>query len=142
MVRAHLAQNFGSGVQACYRGPRLYDCEETKAVVKKWVDSYNKHRAILDSDIIHVRRADERDIDCILHVNPQHREKGLAMVYNPLDREVQRRLSLPLYYTGLSDIANISEQDGPPKSYQLDRSYQVNIPVRVPAKGRTWLVIR
>ncbi len=68
---AHLAQNFDSGVQACYRGPRLYDTEATKAVVKKWVDFYKEHRAILDSDIIHVRRPDGRDIDCILHVNPQ-----------------------------------------------------------------------
>ena len=29
----HLVQNFGSGVIACYRSPRLYDTEETKAVV-------------------------------------------------------------------------------------------------------------
>jgi hypothetical protein len=28
---AHLAQNLGSGVQACYRGPRLYDTDETKS---------------------------------------------------------------------------------------------------------------
>ncbi|MGQ9590005.1 MAG: hypothetical protein ACUVYA_06890, partial [Planctomycetota bacterium] len=27
----HLAQNFGAGVQACYRGPRLYDSDETRA---------------------------------------------------------------------------------------------------------------
>ena len=33
-----LADLFGAGVQACYRGPRLYDTEETKAVVKKWVE--------------------------------------------------------------------------------------------------------
>ena len=58
---AHLMQNFGSGVQACYRGPRLFDSEETKAVVKGAVDFYKKHRAILDSDVIHVRRADGRD---------------------------------------------------------------------------------
>ena len=66
---AHLAQNFGAGVQACYRSPRLYDTDETQAVVKKWVDFYKKYRPILDSDIIHVRRPDGRDVDCILHVN-------------------------------------------------------------------------
>jgi len=98
----HLAQNFGSGVQACYRGPRLYDTEETKAVVKKWVDFYKKYRAILDSDIVHVRRPDGRDIDCILHVNPQLKQKGLAMVYNPTSRRISRQLKLPLYYTGRS----------------------------------------
>ena len=26
---AHMAQNYGSGVQACYRGPRLYDTDST-----------------------------------------------------------------------------------------------------------------
>jgi hypothetical protein len=34
---AHLVNNLGAGVQACYRGPRLYDSEETKALVKRWV---------------------------------------------------------------------------------------------------------
>ena len=55
---AHLAQNFGWGVQACYRGPRLYDTEETKAVVRTWVDFYKAHRAI-ESDVIHLRRAEQ-----------------------------------------------------------------------------------
>jgi len=57
----HLAQNFGAGVQSCYRGPRLYDTPETKAVVKKWVDFYKQHRPILDSDFLHLRRPDGRD---------------------------------------------------------------------------------
>ena len=46
----HLANNLGFGAQACYRGPRLYDSEETKVVVKKWVAFFKKHRAILESD--------------------------------------------------------------------------------------------
>src|SRR5438105_5032296 len=50
-----LANNFGAGVQACYRGTRLFDTDETKRVVKKWTGFYKKHRPILDSDIIHVR---------------------------------------------------------------------------------------
>lgn len=138
---AHLAQNFGSGVQACYRGPRLFDTEETKAVVKKWVDFYRTHRAILDSDIIHVRRADGRDIDCMMHVNPALEEKGLAMVFNPLDQPVEKDLELPLYYTGLTDTARIREQEGASKEYALDRAYAVRVPVAIPARGVTWLVI-
>ena len=81
-----LANLFGAGVQACYRGPRLFDTDETKAVVKKWVDFYRAHRAILDSDLIHLRRADGRDWDGWLHVNPALAERGLAMFYNPLER--------------------------------------------------------
>src|SRR5882672_1742573 len=47
-----LANLFGAGVQACYRGPRLYDSDDTRALVKHWVDFYRQHRPILDSDII------------------------------------------------------------------------------------------
>jgi hypothetical protein len=138
---AHLAQNFGSGVQACYRGPRLYDSDETKQLVKKWVAFYKKYRDILDSDIIHVRRADGRDIDCILHVNPQLKQKGLAMVYNPLDQRVERELNLPLYYTGLSKTARISEQGDRVKKYKLDRRYNVTVPVGVAPRGVTWILV-
>ena len=138
---AHLAQNFGSGVQACYRGPRLYDTEQTKALVKKWVDFYKEYRDILDYDIIHIRRPDGRDIDCILHVNPQLRRKGLAMVYNPLDREVKRQLKLPLYYTGLIKAARVREQRGKNKKYRLDREYKIEIPVSIAPRGVTWFVI-
>jgi len=138
---SHLAQNFTSGVQACYRGPRLYDTDATKSVVKKWVDFYKAHRAILDSDVIHVRRPDARDIDCILHVNPSLKVRGLAVVHNPCDREAVRELKLPLYYTGLTEAATIREKQGPPLQYELDRGYNVTIRLRVPARGMTWLTI-
>jgi hypothetical protein len=138
---AHLAQNFGAGVQACYRGPRLYDTDQTKAVVKQWADFYRKYRPILDSDVIHVRRPDGRDLDCILHVNPDLKTRGLAMVYNPLDRAVQRELTLPLYYTGLTGTARIRQQEAPASVYKLDRRYTVTVPVAVPARACTWLVI-
>ncbi len=138
---AHLAQNFGSGVQSCYRGPRWYDTDETKAVVKKWISFYKKYRDILDSDIVHVRRADTRDLDCMLHVNPWTKEKGLAMVYNPLDHAVEETLTLPLYYTGLTDSARIREQEGTAQEYKLDRGYNVELPVNVAAHGVAWFVI-
>ena len=139
---AHLAYNFGSGVQACYRGPRLYDTEETKAVVKKWVDFYKKYRLILDSDIIHIRRPDGRDIDAILHVNPRLEEKGLIMIYNPLNQRVEKELTVPLYYTGLTDKARIREQGGTWKKYDLDRHYNVKIPFGMEPNSVTWFVIK
>lgn len=138
---AHLANLFGAGVQACYRGPRLYDTDATRALVKKWVDFYKKHRDILDSDLIHVRRADARDIDCLLHVNPSLKERGLAMVYNPLDRAVKKTLRLPLYYTGLTDTAAISREGGTAVSYKLDRGYNVELPIEMGPNSATWFVI-
>jgi hypothetical protein len=138
---AHLANLFGAGVQACYRGPRLYDAETTKAVVKRWTDFYRQHRAILDSDLVHVRRADGRDIDCLLHVNPRLKEKGLAMVYNPLDRPVKQTLRLPLYYTGLTETAVVRRADGEAASYKLDREYYIDVPLEMPPASATWFVI-
>ncbi|HPY51717.1 MAG TPA: hypothetical protein PLO68_17750, partial [Sedimentisphaerales bacterium] len=137
----HLANNFGAGVQACYRGPRLYDGDQTKAVVKTWVDFFKRYRDILESDVIHLRRADGRDIDGLLHVNPQLKIKGLAMIYNPLDRPVERNLTLPLYYTGLTDTARIRKKEGDWQPYKLDRRYNVTVPLRVEPAGVTWLVI-
>jgi len=138
---AHLANLFGNGVMAAYRGPRLYDTDSTKAVVKKWVDFYKAYRSVLDGDIIHVRRADGRDLDAMLHVDPSGEVKGLAMIYNPTDHVIEKTLRLPLYYTGLADEATIRIGDGPERTYRLDRGYGVEVAVSVPAKGWTWVEI-
>jgi len=136
-----LANLFGGGVQACYRGPRLYDTDETKAVVKRWVDFYKAHRAILDSDIIHLRRADGRDWDGWLHVNSNLPERGLAMFYNPLSEPIERKIRLPLYYTGLTNRAALRHEDGSIEEVQLERDYSAEVSVKIPAHGRTWLVV-
>lgn len=139
---AHLINNLGAGVQACYRGPRLYDTDATKAVVKKWVAWFKEYRDILESDLIHLRRPDGRDIDCFLHVNPDLENRAMAVVYNPLDTEVERTLTLPLYYSGLSSAASVREKSGEWRRYALDREYRIRVPVRIPARGVTWLVLR
>ena len=136
-----LANLFGAGVQACYRGPRLFDGDETKAVVQKWVTFYKRHRAILDSDLIHLRRADGRDWDGWLHINPSLPERGLAMFYNPLDQSIERRIRLPLYYTGLTDRAVIGREDGKSEKLKLARDSSAEVVIKIPAKGRTWLTV-
>ena len=139
---AHLANNFGAGVQACWRGPRLYDSDATKALVKKWVTWFKQHREILESDIIHCRRADGRDIDYLLHVNPRLKERALAMIHNPLPQEAEREVVLPLYYAGLKESALIQVQDGKPNRIKLDADRCAHVHVKVPASGRTWLLVQ
>jgi hypothetical protein len=129
-----LANLFGAGVQACYRGPRLYDAPETRAVVKRWVDFYKTHRAILDSDLVHLRRPDGRDWDGWLHVNPRLKERGLAMVYNPLNQDLARELVLPLEYTGLTEAALVRVGEEKPRPLALSRDYRVRVAVNMPAK--------
>ena len=136
-----MVQNYGAGIQACYRGPRLYDTPETKAVVVDVIRWYKKYRNILNSDIIHLRKPDAQDWDGIMHVNPKGKEKGFALFFNPTDKAITRRIDLPLYYTGLTETARIREKEGRAVKYRLGRDYSVQLDVTIPAKGYTWYVI-
>jgi hypothetical protein len=136
-----IESNLALGVQACYRGPRLFDTERTKAMVKSKVDWFKAHRDILESDLIHGRRADARDLDWMLHVNPKLKEKGLLAVFNPLDTPVTKTLRVNLYYTGLTGAAQIREQGGAAKPFPLARDYTADVPVTVPAQGMNWFVL-
>lgn len=134
-------QNYGAGIQACYRGPRLYNSPETKAVVTEIIDWYKKYRNILNSGIIHLRRPDARDWDGLMHVDPKGKEKGLVMFFNPTGEEIIRKIQLPLYYTGLMNEARIREKEGKVTVYKLNRNYTVDLEVKIPANGYTWFVI-
>ena len=139
--KTHMIQNYGAGVQACYRGPRLYDTPQTKEMVTEVIQWYKKYRNILNSDIIHLRRPDARDWDGLMHVNPNLKEKGFAMFYNPTDTVMVRTIQLPLYYSGLTQTARVREQEDKPVTYRLDRNYAIELKVTIPANGYTWYVI-
>ncbi len=132
---------FGAGVQACYRGPRLYDTDKTRELVKKWVNFYKRHRAILDSDIIHLRRPDGQDWDGIMHVNPKLKEKAFISIYNPLDKDIEKEIKIPLYYTGISNKAIVKEQGTNDREYTLERDYSISLKIQIPAKGYNWYIV-
>lgn len=140
---AHMAQNYGAGVQGTYRGTRLYDTEKTKELVKEQIEHYKKYREILNSDIIHLRRPDGRNWDGFLHANPDNKEKGFLMFFNPTSEKIEEVISVPLYYTGITDEAVIAEKgEKKGKKYGLNRAYEVQLKVKIPAKGYTWFVVR
>ncbi len=136
-----MMQYYGAGVQACYRGPRLYDTEKTKTEVKKVISWYKKYRMVLNSDVIHLRRADGRDWDGLMHVNPSLKTKGLIMLYNPLREKISRTIKLPLYYTGLSHKARIREKEGIASEQILGRDYTVKLHFTLQPGAYTWFVI-
>lgn len=138
---ARFADLIGAGVQACWRGPRLYDSEETKKVVCKWTKFYKENRRILDSDIIHMRRATGRDWDGILHVDPDVKSKtrALAFFYNPTLEPITRTIDVPLYYSGLSGKAvvrfgNSDLELGEPFEVELNEKNAASIEVVIPAE--------
>ena len=130
-----IASNLGAGVQAVYRGHRLYDTEETKAAVIRWVSWFKSNRNILESDIIHSssRRANSREPDWFFHANPALETKGFLVVYNPLNHQTELTLPLNLYYTSLSDSVLVSIDDGPSLRYPLNERKQLKLPLKLNA---------
>jgi len=136
-----MMQYYGAGVQACYRGPRLYDNDTTRQTVVKVINWYKRYRDILNSDIIHLRRADGRDWDGILHVNPNLKTKGLMMLYNPSHEKITRTIKLPLYYTGLTDTVKVREKEGKAQSKVLDRKFEIEFSFTIGPESYSWFVI-
>ena len=136
-----MMQYYGAGVQACYRGPRLYDTETTKQMVAKTILWYKKYRNILNADMIQLRRADGRDWDGWMHVNPALAQKGLMMLFNPTQEAITRTISLPLYYTGLNKTAMVKDAKGVSKTYTLNRDYTIDFTFTIAADSYSWYVI-
>ena len=133
---------FTAGVQACFRGPRLYDSDETKQTVKKWVSFYRKYQDILNSDIIHIKRPCGNDYDGIVHVNPNLENKAMAFFYNPTQEKISKKITIPLYYSGLKENCVMITSDLKNHQITLDQFYNIEIDVSIPPKGMKWFLFR
>ena len=136
-----MIQYYGAGVQACYRGPRLYDTEKTRQVVAKTIDWYKKYRNILNADIVQLRRADGRDWDGWMHVSPFTKQKGFMMLFNPTNTIMTKTIKLPLYYTGLTQNVKITDANGLSKQFNLNREFTIEFTFSIPPDTYQWFVI-
>ena len=136
-----MMQYYGAGVQACYRGPRLYDTESTRLVVSKTIDWYKKYRNILNADIVQLRRADGRDWDGWMHVSPFTAQKGFMMLFNPTKEVMTKTIKLPLYYTGLTQKVKVTDSNGRANQYNLSRDYTIDFTFTIPPDTYKWFVI-
>jgi len=144
-----LAANLGAGVQACYRGTRLYDTPRVRDAVKGWVDWYKAWRPLLEADVVHGRRADGRDVDWLLHVDPRQDPPALLSVWNPLHEEVTRTLKVNLYYAGLATEAEVWARSAAgiggleeAARIAVDAHGLAEITLTVPAQGFAWAVLQ
>jgi hypothetical protein len=137
-----LFQHLASGCQFTVRGNRLYDTPETKAMISKWVNWFKQHREILTSDIIHIARPTGRDLDAILHANPDVEEKGMLIVFNPTEKPITKRMKVPLYYTGLKGKATLTDQNGKISNLELNDKQETFVSVTLPAGGFSWFVLK
>ena len=137
-----MVQYYGAGVQACYRGPRLYDTTTTKALVSNTVSWYKKYRDILNAPIVHLRRADGRDWDGFMHVSPTLKDRAFVLLFNPTAETIHRQISIPVYYTGLKSKAFVFEKDKTLQQMVVDGKDNLTLDVSIPAAGYSWYVIR
>ena len=141
-----LASNLGAGVQAVYRGHRLYDTDQTRDRVKHWVDWYKQHRDILESDIIHTssRRPDGQGPDWVFHANPTLEHQGIWIGFNPLDKAVSKELTLNLYYTGIQDTVIILPERNQQQAIELklDKHNRIHLPMTWNPHQIRWFIVK
>eukprot|EP00759_Apiculatamorpha_spiralis_P003376 PhF_6_TR11585/c1_g1_i1/m.18738 len=132
------------GIMPCWRGYRIFDSNQTLALVKKYVGIYKQYRDIITSDLVHVKRADMQSWDAMLHVNPLlPQNKGFLVVFNPTQREVKDVVKVPMYYTGLHKQATVLHEGVTPgKPLPVSRDYTIDIPIDMPPKSITWFVLQ
>jgi hypothetical protein len=110
---------------------------ETKALVVRMVQWYKQYRAILESDVVHLRRADGQRLDFVLHANPKTSPRAMLVAYNPTDQVLRETVRVPLYYAGITKSTRYREKEG--KFKRLTVAKQVaTIVVEVPAHGWTY----
>ena len=66
---------------------------------------------------------------------------NVYLIFNPLKQRVTRDLRLPLYYTGLTEVAVVREKEGKPLIYQLDRDYSITIELEMEPESVSWFII-
>ncbi|MBC9930585.1 LamG domain-containing protein [Chitinophaga qingshengii] len=137
-----LFQHLASGCQFTVRGKRLYDTPETRQMVQRWINWFKEHREILTSDIIHLARPTGRDLDAMFHVNSLLEEKGMLVIFNPTDKKITRRFKVPLYYTGITGNARVTDSAGNTTQYIPDHQQDIFLEVSIPAGGFSWYVMK
>ena len=64
------------------------------------------------------------------------------MLYNPLEKEINKSVTIDLYYTGLKDNAMIGKEDGPYEKIELTDKTILDLNIQIPAKGWTWFILK
>jgi len=75
----------------------------------------------------------------------------MLLVFNPTDSSIATPLSVPLYYSGITDAASVEEGPGPGLAnaistasttvLSLNRRYEVTIEVNIEPRSAKWFII-
>ena len=165
---------FGTGAMAKIRARKLWDGPQSKLLLQKWIAWAKRYRRVLSAEFVTLKhgtvcdsdtlfsptqgtgvfpdsRCNQTGLDAILHRAPQAfypdiQERGLAMVWNPTDRNLTATIRAPLYYAGISRARGhravlISHEGRPGARATLDANDAVSFTTRLLPRGLTWFVI-
>lgn len=126
-----MAQIVASGVWPTIRGKKAYDSEKGKEIFAKWTGLYKKYRRVLNGITVHFMppRIDTADpsrttcMDAIMNQLPTGDVRGFVMFFNQTDAARTEDITLPVYYTGLSNL------DAPPAPFENTKNSDVQYPL-------------
>lgn len=103
-------QHVMSGVLPCFRGKKLYDCDKTLQVIRKWSTFYKEFKHVLNGTTIHFlppkinpkNSTRTTGLDAILNVISYGDTRGILAVFNQTDNAISQQIALPLYYANLA----------------------------------------
>ncbi|MGN0533104.1 MAG: hypothetical protein ACI4IK_01985 [Eubacterium sp.] len=108
-----LAQLTAAGVWPTIRGKKVYDSQKGKEIFKKWVGIFKKYRQVLNGITVHFmpprinpQKPDRTTcIDAIMNQLPYGDVRGFVMFFNQTDSQRTEEITLPVYYTGLTELS-------------------------------------
>jgi hypothetical protein len=63
------------------------------------------------------------------------------MLYNPTKEIMQRKITLPLYYSGIPKMANLTSKDGKKKAVALSPTKDIALEFTIAPDSYTWYLI-
>lgn len=126
-----MAQLTAAGVWPTIRGKQVYDSETGKLIMKKWISVFKTYRRVLNGITVHFLppRIDTQNptrttcIDAIMNQLPEGEVRGFVMFFNQTEEKRTEKITLPVYYTGLTAL------NAPPPPPENTKNCDVSYPV-------------
>ncbi|MEG0546638.1 MAG: hypothetical protein RR552_05570 [Oscillospiraceae bacterium] len=139
-----LAQITASGVWPTIRGKRIYDTQEGKETLTKWISIFKKYRNVLNGITVHFmppqidKYNPERttSIDAILNQLPYGENRGFLMFFNQTDKAIKQKVNVPVFYTGLTNLKTPPAPFANTKNSDIEYPLYGDSPFPLMIKGR------
>jgi len=131
----------------CFQGGPLWKNAASQAIVTKWTAVFDRFRAVLNGDVVHVRKPTGRDWDAMMHVLPSAapgEARAFAIFFNPTTSDLALNTSLAVYYAGFAagpSQVQLEWDDGSTEQATQDAAFGVRLGRTIPARGFVWAAL-